>query len=211
MRLLFLLLLAGLLACAQPFSFGLKGGMPLTGLVSTVQNAENFHSDTNRYIIGPTVELRLPFGFGVELDALYRHLNYASSANLVDVVSNSRTSAGDWEFPLVAKYRIPSKLVRPYVDAGIAWDTLMGLSQSVTNTLIPSGLSTSSSTSSPPELHTSTTEGFVIGAGLDVHLLLIHVSPELRYTRWGAQHFLSPNGGLNSNQNQAEFLVGITF
>jgi opacity protein-like surface antigen len=81
----------------------------------------------------------------------------------------------------------------------------------VTNTLIPAGITSTTTTSNPPELHKKTTTGFVVGAGLDVHVLVIHISPEVRYTRWGAQHFLSPNGGLQSNQNQAEFLVGITF
>ena len=46
----------------------------------------------------------------------------------------------------------------------------------------------------------------------DVKILLIHVSPELRFTRWGAQHFVdSANNLINSKQNQAEFLVGFTF
>ena len=35
-----------------------------------------YQTHTNRYIIGPTVELRLPFGFSVEVDVRYRHLNY---------------------------------------------------------------------------------------------------------------------------------------
>ena len=183
----------------------------MTDFVDTVQNPENFHTTTSRYIIGPSVELRLPFGLGVELDALYRHLDYTSSGNLVDAIVNSKTSSGAWEFPLLAKYRFPSKVVRPYVDAGVAWDTLTGLTQTVTSTLIPSGLTGTTSTSNPPELHKNTTMGYVVGAGIDVHVLLIHVLPEVRYTRWGAQHFLSPNGGLSSNQNQAEFLVGITF
>ena len=56
----------------------------------------------------------------------------------------------------------------------------------------------------------NTTTGFVVGGGLDIHLLILHISPELRYTRWGAKHFLDPNGGFSSNQNQAEFLLGIT-
>ena len=50
-----------------------------------------------------------------------------------------------------------------------------------------------------------------MGAGIDVHALIIHIAPEIRYTRWGAQHFLSSNGLLSSTQNQAEFLVGFTF
>jgi hypothetical protein len=69
----------------------------------------------------------------------------------------------------------------------------------------------SSSTGNPSQLNEKTTTGFVVGGGLDVRALLIHISPEIRYTRWGAQHFLDPNGGFHSNQNQAEFLVGITF
>jgi opacity protein-like surface antigen len=101
--------------------------------------------------------------------------------------------------------------VRPYVDAGIAWDTLQGLKQTVTQTVIPTNITSTTTTSNPAELHKNTTTGFVIGAGVDVHVLLIRISPEIRYTRWGAEHFLSSNGGLHSNQNQAEFLVGITF
>ena len=65
--------------------------------------------------------------------------------------------------------------------------------------------------SSPTELHKNTTTGFVIGAGLDVKALVIHLKPEIRYTRWGAKHFLDPNSFLSSNQNQAEFLLGIQF
>ncbi len=50
-----------------------------------------------------------------------------------------------------------------------------------------------------------------MGAGLDVKALLIHIAPEVRFTRWGARHFIDPNGLFDSKQNQAEFLVGITF
>ena len=63
----------------------------------------------------------------------------------------------------------------------------------------------------PSNCTTDTTRGFVLGAGVDVKVLLIHISPEVRFTRWGAKHFIDPNGLLNSKQNQAEFLVGITF
>jgi len=212
MRPLFLLLLTAFSVCAQPFSFGVKGGIPLTDFLDTASNSgQLFQTNTNRYIIGPMVELRLPFGLGVELDALYRHFDYTSSANVEFEFVTSKTSAGDWEFPLLAKYRFPSRVVRPYVAAGVAWDTLMGLKQTVSSTLFPPGTPTTTTSSNPTELHKNTTEGFVIGAGIDVHVLLIHISPEIRYTRWGAQHFLSSNGGLSSNQNQAEFLVGITF
>jgi opacity protein-like surface antigen len=211
MRPLYLLLFGAAAAFSQPFSFGVKAGVPMTDFLSTVQSPNfGFNSNTKRYIVGPTVELRLPFGLGIELDALYRRLDYTSTSNLIDVFTSGSTTGNAWEFPLLAKYRFPSKVVRPYVDAGVAWDTLSGLTQTITQTVLPSR-TTTTTTSNPAELNQNTVRGFVAGAGVDLKVLLIHLSPEIRYTRWGAQHFLSSNGGLQSNQNQAEFLLGITF
>ena len=42
--------------------------------------AQRTYSDAKDYIVGPMVELRLPFGLGVEADALYRPLSYAARA-----------------------------------------------------------------------------------------------------------------------------------
>ena len=159
MRPLFLLLFGAAAAFAQPFSFGVKAGVPLTDFFSTVQSANfGFNSTTNRYIVGPTVELRLPFGLGVEFDVLYRHLNYAGSSFGVDVLTSSSTTGNAWEFPLLAKYRFPSKVVRPYVDAGVAWDTLSGLTQSITTTVFPNHVTTTT-TSNPAELNQNTVMG----------------------------------------------------
>jgi len=218
------------LALAQPFTFGVKGGVPLTDFLSATSTGNlGYFTTTNRYIVGPTAELRLPFGLGVEFDALYRHLNYSNTANAVDVLINSSTTSGAWEFPLLAKYRFPSKLVRPYVEAGFAWNTLSGLTQTITQTVIPTSVTTTSSTSSPAELRHNTVSGFVAGVGIDIHVLFLHISPEIRYTRWNAQHFVTPvfaviapgaglvnlspalPGTIQSNQNQAEFLVSFTF
>ncbi len=213
MRSLFLLLLGGACAFSQPFSFGVRGGVPFTDFLSTAESGNiNYSSVPNRYIIGVGAELRLPAGFSIGMDALYRHLNYAgnSGSTGVTTVISSSTTGNAWEFPLLAKYRFPARVVRPFVDAGVAWDTLQGLTQTVRQTVL-GGASSTTSTSSPPELHQNTTTGFVIGAGLDIHAIVIHIQPEIRYTRWGARHFLDPNGLLQSNQNQAEFLVGITF
>jgi len=101
-------------------------------------------------------------------------------------------------------------LLKPFVDAGVAFDTLSGLKQTV-STLSPIRQTTTTSTSNPAELKNSTTTGFVIGFGADIHAIVLHIAPEIRYTRWGSPHFNIPNGSALSNQNQAEFLVGITF
>jgi opacity protein-like surface antigen len=213
----FLLLLSALLtagaAFSQPFSVGLKAGMPLTDFIDVV-SAQNISASTttNRYIVGPTAELRLPFGLGVEVDALYRHFSYNSSSvfsTIAGNLTNIDTTSGSWEFPILAKYRFKGKIIHPYVSAGVAWDTLSGLTQTVTSVI--NNVTKTTTTSSPAELANTTTRGFVLGGGVDIKALVIHIAPEIRYTRWGARQFIDPAGLFNSKQNQAEFLVGITF
>jgi hypothetical protein len=213
MKLPCLFILAAAAASAQPFSIGVKGGMPMTDFVDVVR-AQNISASTttNRYIVGVTGEARLPFGLGVEVDVLYRHFRYNSSSgvsNLTTNITNIDTTAGAWEFPVLAKYRFKGKFVRPFVDGGVAWDKLSGLTQTVKN--VVATVTHSTTTSSPAELANSTTRGYVLGGGLDLKLLLIHITPEVRLTRWGAKHFIDTTGIVNSKQNQAEFLVGITF
>jgi opacity protein-like surface antigen len=207
MRLLFLLIAGAAGAFCQPFSFGVKAGVPLTDFLSATQSQNvSYFTTTNRYIAGVTAELHLPFGLGVEVDALYRHLNYQESSSTIA----TGTTASDFEFPLLGKYRFPMiKVVHPFVDAGMAFDSLAGVKQEITKVVNFTGVATS--TSNPLELHNTTTRGFVVGGGIDIHFLIIHILPEIRYTRWGAQHFFDVNGLLHSNVNQGEFLLGITF
>ena len=212
MKPLFLLLFGAVSAWAQLFSYGVKAGVPLTQFLDAAKIQQfAFNSTTNRYIVGPTAELHLPFGLGVEVDVLYRHFNYNGSGTADYVTTNSRTTGNAWEFPLLAKYRFSKiKVVHPYVDAGVAWDKLSGLTQAITSTVF-SSRTTTTSTSNPPELKTTATRGFVMGGGLSVKVLVIHLSPEVRFTRWGAQHFIDASGLLHSDLNQGEFLLGITF
>jgi hypothetical protein len=152
-----------------------------------------YTSVTNRYLIGPAVEVKLPFDLGVELDALYRRFRYTvAGCKVYPYCSNGRRVTGNaWEFPLLAKYRFRSGIVRPYLDAGIAWDAVTGANAD----------------------HGVVT-GFVTGGGLEVRAGHLHISPEVRYTRWFSQHFTNTSfeyGILGSNQNQAEFLLGLSF
>ncbi len=196
---------------AQPVSFGVKAGGPLTDFFHTSESGSYpYTSTTNRYVIGPTIELQLPVGFSVEFDALYRHYHYLTpgfrtSPPVIQLSDGEEmVSGGAWEFPLLAKYRFPSKVVRPYVDAGIAWDTVSGLSALVCalNCGYPP---------TPPSLRNSTVTGAVAGVGTEIRFGFLRFSPEIRYTHWGARHFVSPVGGLSSIPNQVELLLGISF
>lgn len=209
MRLLLLLVLSAMAALGQPFSFGLRAGVPLTNFFDGTGTARfPYTSVTNRYLIGPTAELRLPLGFAVEFDALYRHYSYGSPgfrpAPGIQLLGGlEQATGGAWEFPLMAKYRFPTRAVKPYLDAGVTWNTVSGLNGRTC--AINCGY-----TSMPPSLRNTTVNGFVAGAGIDIHLIFVHLLPELRYTRWSAQQFQSPNGGFGSSENQIELILGIT-
>ena len=191
-RKLILFLLATAAALAEsPFGFGLKAGVPLNDALSTTPGgAINYFQSTHRYTIGPYAEFRLPSGFSVELDALYRSYDYGQVGNS-RVATPQAVSAGVWEFPLLAKKSLFSGPIQPYIEGGVALSHL-----SVNDVL---------------ELNHRNNYGIVLGAGLSLHLGAVRVTPEIRYNGWAFQNFSSPIGGLHSNRNQATVLVGIGF
>lgn len=206
----FLLFLLGCTAVgAQPISVGIKGGLPLTEFVDTLSDAGVTLRSSNHLIIGPSVELRLPGGVGVELDLLYRRFNYNANSTVVNSILNIQTSGNSWEFPLLLKKRLGSEgPVHPFIDAGFSFSKLSGLKSVVTN---PQTVVT---LNQPAELKNDFATGVVIGAGIDIHAVLLHVIPEFRFTRWNRDQIdgtIIPARPLSSNRNQAEFLIGITF
>jgi opacity protein-like surface antigen len=200
-------------ALAQPIGFGLKVGAPFTQAFKTgASGSTSYDSDTKRYIIGPQVELRLPAGLGIELDALYTKLNFSSVGGTAGSVVNAATDATAWEFPLLLKYKFGGAnaglaAVRPFVDTGASFRRLTGISQ-VRNFITGN----SQETSSPAELQDKNSTGFVIGGGVEIRALFIRISPEVRFTRWGTSNFREGISNLlETNRNQAQFLVGISF
>jgi len=178
-------------ALAQsPFGFGLKAGIPLSDALATPSGGTvNYLQSTHRYTIGPYAEFRLPSGFSVELDALYRSYSYGQPPG--DFFQPRSVSAGAWEFPLLAKKSLLGGPIQPYIEGGVALSHL-----SVNDVL---------------ELNHRNNYGIVLGAGVSVHVGPLRVAPEIRYNGWAFQGFSSPFGGLHSNRNQATVLVGIGF
>lgn len=164
MRQLIPFFFAATVAWCQPFSAGVKVGVPLTDFLSTVNGTTS--ATTNRYLIGVTAELHLPLGLGIEGDAIYRHFSFQNILTLgrpVDAGGSGTStvtetgSNGNWEFPLLLKYRFPTKIVHPFIDGGVAWDTLTGVSNAAQGGLAPVR---------------KTVNGIVMGAGIDVHFVI---------------------------------------
>ena len=199
--------------------FGVRGGVPLTdpfetGSYSIPPGGESASSANRRYTVGPALELRLPHGFGVEVDALYQRLGMAetTAAQGWIVYRDIHISANSWEFPLLAKYRLPRiRSVHPYIAAGPSFRAVSGVSVSTLNYCAP-GFCTATGpvhTSDDSHLGDRSHAGMVIGLGSHFRLGRIHIWPEGRYARWRADYM--PDPYLYSNQNQVYLLMGITF
>jgi hypothetical protein len=197
-----LILLASVLVCPAAFgqhlfSFGVKGGVPLTDPLSEttfngIDTIMHVFSGSKNYVIGPMVELNLPFGLSVEADALYRPLTLTTDTQVLPMNTFNRRSVdfSSMEFPILLKaHFLHTPVVKPYVEAGPIFRYVA---------------------SKVPYLSSS---GFALGAGVDFKLLLVRIGPELRYSHWGHDS-ASPLRNLSlpaSNQNQAEFLIGLSF
>ena len=204
MRSLFLLLLGAGCALAQPVGAGLKVGIPFTDFLDNAGTGNiNSFKNPKRYIIGGTVELRLPFGLAIEADALYRKMHYSGTFVSSLTTTDVETSGNTWEFPLLAKYRFGSHgIAKPFVDGGFSWNRLSGLTETVRAAATGESIRRASNT---------TLRGLVLGGGVDIKFLFIHVQPEIRFTRWGAKRYFEVGDYFDHNKNQAEFLLGISF
>jgi hypothetical protein len=184
----------------------LKLGAPLTDAVNLANGSGTLENTATRFTIGPMVDLRLPFGVGVEADFLYRRVS--GTYTLANTFS-ADAHGNQWDVPILLKYRFPFPIIKPYLEAGPSFRWITNVDQGYTC------LATVCAPLGPPQLSTNTSgAGLTFGGGVEVKLLFIRLSPELRYTRWGSEAFSVQSAGttlFNANQNQAEFLVGISF
>ncbi len=177
----------------QTISVGAIGGVPFTDAVSSVQNGtySTIYKSTN-FIAGPSFQVNLPAGARLEFDALYRPVSFQLSSL---GTTGTPVSSSQWQFPVLLQYRIGSHAVKPFVEAGLSFDHLSGISAAA-----------KAITSGPGQvLHTSNAS-IVLGGGVDVRVPFVRLSGELRFTRATLTEFQSI-----SNLNTAEVLVGVHF
>src|SRR5262249_51061662 len=121
------------------------------------------------FVVGPTVEFGLRHNWSVEIDALHRTLNYRVLRS--DSSGHQACAPGDfcsggvstWQFPILAKYRIPFRTIQPFVAGGPAFRT-----------------------HSNPVGSRPSSYGFTAGAGVDMNFGKVYFAPTVRYTRWGS-------------------------
>jgi hypothetical protein len=191
-KLCVLVFLAGSVASAQVFSFGLKTGVPLNSLLKSA--APRFQVATHRYTLGPTVELGLPYRLAFAADLLYKRLEYRHAATGSFTQTNVAVKIDRWEVPVLLKYAFADQLFRPFVELGGSFNRVLHIE----------GVNVA-------ELRHRHTRGLVLGAGAAKRIGLVRIAPEIRFTRWADRNFGVRDAPLRSNLTQAEILVGFTF
>jgi hypothetical protein len=210
-RILFLLVMTATarVAFAQLVSIGVKGGVPF---LDTNQGGD----ESRPYIVGPSVEIRLPAGFAIEVDALYRRIgntfgsNFSSIGAGLNVVPATsfyinRQRGNDWEFPFLGKYYFRPRTAawQPFLSTGWALRTV-GFHDDISETVIDAS-GNSHLNSFQYHFRSNVGVGAVFAAGVRFRVGRISVIPELRYTYWGS------TVQTELRKNEAAGLVGISF
>jgi hypothetical protein len=180
-------------------SVGVKAGVPLTDSFASVTEplpdlgiSEREFSRAKHYIVGPTVEVHLPLNLSIEADGLYRREDITQQFS--GILQGGSREFGVWEVPILAKYRLPSLLVGPFLELGPSFRAIQGGAPEFRRPDTPTGLSSA---------------GVSAGGGLTLKLHRLNFSPEFRYTHWGSDDKAATS--IPWHRNQVEFLVGVSF
>jgi hypothetical protein len=199
-------------AQAQIFSYGVKAGVPVTPALPGFGSSPNPYLDTGRWTIGPSVELHLFRGLSVEFDALFRGYTVVSNFPALtpsnsSLLESARLSTKVWDFPLLLKYRLPGRRMRPFLDAGYQWthqstDAFTTSTGAFTLGSCFSGGATLCEVyaSSGGFKYSSNVRGPVAGVGIEFKYRRFRIAPEVRYTHLN-----------NGDTNLVTILAGFTF
>jgi hypothetical protein len=156
-----------------------------------------FFNNQTPFIVGPYLELRLPFHFAIEADALYNSAPIASSIGAA--------GGSSWQFPVLAKYKLLNGPVRPYLEGG-------------------GSFSRSSYSNAPAYMYqvNQSNYGPVLGVGAEIKLKFLRIAPEIRYNYWTVTGISGPyvppaavpkllTGPFHSERNQVSLLMGFGF
>jgi hypothetical protein len=181
--------LTGSFSFGQSIAVGAIGGTRITDDLA----GEAATSVSGRYVVGPELDIGLPFGLGIEVDALYRRLGY----RLAGFFGNTPPEhANSWEFPMLIKCRLPFHAIKPFVETGYAPRVIYAPANYSSNAIIPAS------------------HGFVIGGGVQFGIGRLTLVPAVRYTVWSNAPVVVYFGNgpeSQSSQNQVDILLGISW
>jgi hypothetical protein len=200
-----LLLLVGTaapFASAQLLSVGALGGVP----VSDTKGSD----ESKPYVVGGSAEVRLPAGFALEADALYRRLGNTTSFLFSSGTGGNvnyifRERGNSWEFPLLGKYYFRrTSAWQPFAGTGFSFRTVERHDANNSSILAGTSLATLGTLPANSNYRDSLNAGAIVAAGVRFHAGRLALLPQVRYTRWGGESNLS-------SKNEVNFLLGVAF
>ena len=224
-KLAFVALAVSPTASAQIVRFGIRAGLPLVEATTTTQagcgSIAPCVSSTahRRFMLGPTVEVRLSKSLSISADALYSRYAHDRveqfDTPFYDSISAEQIVANRWEFPAALKFRFRLRRLKPYSAVGVSVGHMSEGRKSTGlcyfNFSDPylaqrnNGCRYDQSAAFPP-WYKHTVAGIVIGGGFEYSFGVLRISPEFRYTGW-----VTARPGANSDEwPQAQFLLAIT-
>src|SRR5262249_35752204 len=207
---------------AQPVSFGIKAGVPLTGLLpsATFYYGSPLQTQTQQqYAIGPVMEIRLPRQFGLEIGVTYKRIKQEfpvvtltgftiicpdppdcenGGTQRTFQSQNVSKSARSLDVPVALRYHFSLPSIRPYVEGGYSYNHISRILTpdfpvyNPYNPRVPQIIE-------DPTLTTLNRIGILFGSGVEFKLPLIDVAPGIRYVHYE-----------KGRPNSAHFLVVVT-
>lgn len=214
-------------ASSQWLSFGVTGGVPISPHSATYPPATidlrpsseqpadviSFEAPNDfyqkPYAVGPTLDVNLPWNISLEAGMLYERLHREVSAGLTPVKGTGSANFGyvssvagnAFLFPLLAKYNVGHRRIKPFVEAGATLRHLSALTgQGIQLDFFLHPTATTFQFAPGKELDVAVTTG----AGFRYRVAMLDVVPEIRYLHWTAQ-FQQPV------QNQAMLMITVAF
>lgn len=237
---LFFCVIAAVANAQIQFHLGVEAGVPLTDTLSSASNLsispsgsffDRYNSETKRLLIGPSFRLDLQRGLGIEFDALYQRINYdhtiVRSTPSFFSQSFEQTTADRWQFPLLIQYRWTASKTNLFAEAGPSISRIADSRSRITSVMSSTSANSSSLTGQG-----GTWAGVTAGAGMNLPFFHWRLRPEFRYSHWFLPSAGSATGQLTgvialypvfmtsvpvappvirTNQNEATFLLGLTF
>jgi hypothetical protein len=160
---------------------------PATGMLTPASGIQTTNISRTSPVLGVATEVVVRDRLSFEFDALYRPLN---SRDVTEITSLGFTRQNDftvltWEFPILAKYRVPIRKTTTFFELGPALRISGNL-----NGANPSRY------------------GAVAGLGMEIRAGRLTIAPALRFTRWAADQSA---GSMATRRNQAELVFGLRY
>lgn len=167
----------------QPLRVGFIAGIGLGTDFRVGQFNRAQRPERNSGIYGVVLEVPLTREWSVEADGLYRPLHGSEP----EFGRSVRFAHLTWEFPVLAKYRIPlTSRLRPFFEGGPSFRAEGNLN-----------------------LRNASHYGATFGGGVETSFHRLRVAPTYRYTRWSGG---DESGAVSqTHRNQHQLLVSFTF